>query len=168
MRSRELSLPLLTLTCFVLGSVAGWASHGVAMLMRLTLGGIVALGGAVLIGRRWSGSWVYLLPGVWTPLAWWLTAGRLSVDALWISLASVSGLIMVAGLWTSSTQAVAMTYLLELLGIIFGGVPVECLAVVLTVPVAPVRARDSQWAEEWLVLMVVFLTVGYAIKGIVR
>jgi hypothetical protein len=63
-----------------------------------------------------------------------------------------------------------VVYVLLLVGIAVGGIPVWCLLCLFPAPLAwrAHKSADATISEEWAIVTGMFLIAGYLIKGLIR
>ncbi len=171
-QSIKLEPPILsaTLLAACLGGAAAWATTGGFSIGLFLL--VAALGVAAQVGLQ--GLRLYL-PWSVLPLlviaVYWTQAGRLDWVAVWpaLILAVMGGRRLPAAARFGNRGYVAV-YLLLLIGVAVGGIPVWCLLCLLPAPLAwrAYKSADTTVSEEWVIVTGMFLVAGYLIKGLIR
>lgn len=162
-RLLELESPILlaTLLAVCLGGSAAWATTGVFSVGLFFI--VTALGLAVQAGlSRLKPYLLWIFSPLLVIVVYWTQAGRLTWAAVWPAL------ILAAARF--GNRGYVAVYVLLLISVVVGGIPVWCLLCLLSAPLAwRVRASgDAADFEEWAVVTGMFLVAGYVIKGLIR
>ena len=153
-----------------LGGAVAWATTG---LFRFTfvqglLFGIALSIGGIAIG----GPWLWLAAPLFVLSGWFTQTWTLAWDILWPLLV----LMPLVGERTLGTvqfltplRLNLSVYVILILSVFFGAVPVWCLLALFTLPVAwQVENVEPESRTRLLLLLELFITIGYLIKGLVR
>ncbi|MFN2283784.1 MAG: hypothetical protein ACK2UQ_05135, partial [Anaerolineae bacterium] len=158
---------LITLLSACLGGAAAWAVTGVFSIIVFVI--VAALGLAAQVGFSKLKSY---LPWIFAPLllivVYWTQTGRLDWAAVWLALivaATLTRRFPVAA--RLAKYGYVLAYMLLLIGIMVGNIPIWCLLCLLPAPLAwrAHKSADATISEEWAIVTGMFLITGYLIKG---
>jgi len=160
----------LTFCSVALGGAVAWATTGLfhfAFVQGLLLG--LALSVGAIAGRDlWLGFGVVLF----VLLGWFTQTWTLAWAPIWPLLV----LMPLVARHTLSTlrfltplRLNLSAYVILILSVIFGAMPVWCLLALFTLPVAwQVEKTEPESRTRLLLLLEIFVIVGYLIKGLAR
>jgi len=167
----------LLLLALSLGGATAWAMTGL-----FNVGGFVGLAALVAAARQsWRRlpSWtVPIIAPLFVLLGWLFHAKRWGWEPLWPALCLALELLVATWetifpttriRWITPARLLTASYALLVVSVALGGMPVWCLLALLTAPVAW-RAKDANndARTQIVPLFILFITVGYLIKGLIR
>jgi len=172
LKSLALEPPILmaTLLAACLGGAAAWATMGLFSVVTFVIVATLGLAAQVGLSRRKP-----YLPWIFAPLlvfaVYWMQAGRLDWTAIWPALIPTTTWIRrLPGAARFGNRGYVAVYVLLLIGVAVGGIPVWGMLCLLPAPLAwrALKSGDAEVPEEWVVVTGMFLVAGYLIKGLIR